>query len=1444
MADQPQSLLAGADLSTIPDAPKPGGLLSGADLSAIPDAPKSQPFGFWQDETTVPPQLSEGMDTTIGADQKAPAFVKPPVPANLLRENAPQIQQDVWNQAEGGQPTVGPLRDQQLTPDVGHATGIRQNIGVGFGLGLDATMAKVVSLVSQLPGSPEEQGLGLTERPDKAQIYNATLSAMNKFMQIDKLEPPKDFADALARGVGESGAPLVETMALSTLTGGPLAFLTKGIAEKVPYLYSWLFPVAHDAITFGTQTALDPNATPGNVGTAAGAGAILGLLGPYGRAVKAMGGAAIGAGQEYLTNPEATPMDYARNAALMGAFAAIGSAHGITGDEAAAFTILDWAKGKYGDDAVARSLKFQGLGPLANEFAEDVTQKATGSLATQGAGETSPLGASVEPTRQAMPSEGLKTVSESAKEPWEMNDAEYEQWRANQPSEDRIRGGAPLSEDEKSLIGTSLSQLQGGETGGLRLEQGEEGAHMNVVGRYSSSYPDWFTGQGWSKKDAEAVYDKIQENKPLTENQKQLAVAMLQNGADYLQANGGPIMFRSVGPDTTQAVQDVANTLMQVARPAGLQRFWQRGLDAITIDPVPRMARVASFLADKAVEHASARIAAPKMVDGLLSSIFPNSYNRPEEMAKTVDLIVKDNVLGIWDQLNKRSQDSATAGDAAKADDWLEKAHALAREHDIDAYDAQLKAERDNPTAISDNIARWKQYWSGPGQLMERVFNEMKRVDPSTEREGRGRYFDARIQLTPETRAAKLQEYLGDESKPAPEPSQLGYLNPNVSKDQFDKMATGTGQYSTDARMNLLNSIVGRWNKVTELRFYDALVQSGAGVLLPAGSERPENIQGQDVSTFKARMPYTEILQDGGEKTTRVNSYDLHVRGDLAREVRAVLNIDMAPWQNPIFKIATAIQILQLADGFTHVKNIQTVISRAQGAGSAWQDIVRKMPILNTLDAWGRVYSVMREVMSDSPAIRDEIAQMAEKGLIRPEYPAQGVQAFTHMGELIHTVDTSSRIILNRFFDNLTDRNLAVDSDANRRGFINQVGMYNQRLMGPMMRLAKQTGLSPFIVAGRNFNKQGINAVTGNPMVEATSLGAAAQMRVTNLIGTFLFTAAVPMILNTLSTGTPMGRTGTPLFAWDFNGAEDEKGMHKVIDLADLIGLRRGMRLTGLNALTEGLRQGHTLSQITGQAGHDFLSSVAHPWEGPGLGFLLSSIFGKRTDLRGNMEAMSYPGEPVKQQGEYVRSALESQNPWLYSALRPLLRTMGIDQRPVNTGEAGKIFAKTENPWQADIENFLATTLKSPMSLASVKGVYPDRTAAEQMIADILHSEHGYEPGEQEHAELKRQIKLLERQGKEIPEELQDKFDEFGKGEEKSLERAEDTTTLQEGFSQLQKVDHMIKVLKVATPEERDSLEDIWEKKSNSALKNCAPAKQNDLENKIDKANELFERKG
>ncbi len=371
-----ESLLANVDLSSIPDAPKPQSLLAGVDLSAFADAPKA-PEPAPSDQ--IPMEgVSEANQNYTGI---LPKFTPPAAPQNLWRENAPQIQQEVWDTAEGQPPAVGPVRAHPLGPDVQYATGLVENLAVGLDNVFSHLTANLASIVGTLPLLPEEQGLmpTLSTKPSpnlRADIYNAVFTTMQKAMKVDRVAPPQDFADALIRGGAEGAGSLVETYALGMLTGGVLNPLTEGIAAKVPYLFSVLYPVARDAITFGAQSALEPGATIGSTGVGAGAGAALGFLGPCGRIARALGAASIGLAREYMSNPNAGPMDYARNAALMGTFAAIGAAHGMTPDEAAAYTILDWAKDKgYSEDALARALKIQGIGPLANEFAEDVTRQ-------------------------------------------------------------------------------------------------------------------------------------------------------------------------------------------------------------------------------------------------------------------------------------------------------------------------------------------------------------------------------------------------------------------------------------------------------------------------------------------------------------------------------------------------------------------------------------------------------------------------------------------------------------------------------------------------------------------------------------------------------------------------------------------------------------------------------------------------------------------------------------------------------------------------------------------------------------------------------------------------------------------------------------------------------------------------------------------------------------
>ena len=709
--------------------------------------------------------------------------------------------------------------------------------------------------------------------------------------------------------------------------------------------------------------------------------------------------------------------------------------------------------------------------------------------------------------------------------------------------------------------------------------------------------------------------------------------------------------------------------------------------DAVTISVLPKLSEYG--LRTSAIQHAYARVAVPKIVNDMISRVFPDEYKNPDVGSKTMDILVKDNILGGYDSFVQRYAEALQAGDDVAAKKWQKAIKDIQDIHNLGAMDRDVQAAQKNEK-ISGNINRWKQHVV---PALDKLYNEQKNVDPNTEREGRGRYFDSRINLLTKDKAQAWQTAMTDGDTAMPEPSASSYRNPNVKRDPNDMMAYFTGDYSTDTKA-ILSSVFGnRWNEVTKIRFYNEMMDKGMATEAEQGQEAPE---GQ--KRLPIRMPET----NSNGKTQMVEK-SLFVPSEAVEEIRRVLGTDMKLKMNKVGGFLTQVQLTQIADLVTHTKNIMSVISRAQGAGSTWTDIGRKVPFFNTADATYRILKTTREVLSDTPEIRKEIADMAQQGFIRPEFPLTGIQKITRGQQIIHEADTASRVIMNRFFNELVKENKALDTPENRYDFVSQIGEYNKRLMNHIQSKAAESGLSPFIVAGRNFNRQGRWAISGNPGLKAASTNAAVQMRVTNLLGTaMLFT--MPMFLNYLTTGQMTGREGTPLGAWDLGmEPDDETGKHKAIDLMQLSGARRGMRSIGLDAAINGLMNGDNANEIIGNAIQDAGNTMIHPWMGPALGFVSKTATGRQLDMRGYMEAERVPEGGGLQYLENFRAALESQNPLVYSLVRPAFEEVGLDQK-LHEGygkEVGKTF------------------LKSPAGAFGVKDVKPPPSEAERMKKEI-----------------------------------------------------------------------------------------------------------------------------
>ena len=432
--------------------------------------------------------------------------------------------------------------------------------------------------------------------------------------------------------------------------------------------------------------------------------------------------------------------------------------------------------------------------------------------------------------------------------------------------------------------------------------------------------------------------------------------------------------------------------------------------------------------------------------------------------------------------------------------------------------------------------------------------------------------------------------------------SRRGNLeNPLRKATVFGKQAKGTAEeYNTSYREIAERMVKGNFEEMAKRDLYDQLQKDGLAKEQTPGQPAPEfNGKKAAVTTIERRgqMPQT------GQSITKIVKlfYDPDIKGEL----RQALDTDGPVARNGLTWLAKVVNSVQLAaptDAIFHTGNQIMRIAGAQGGKSMLADMVRMRPGLNVVDAVGRMVWKAHQVLADSPEIQRQIADLAETGAMRPphEFPELTLNPRTWKpsGRLISLLDQSGRLVGDDLYQNLVKRGLADNSEGARRDFINKMGNYEPRLMGPFMRFFKESGLSPFIVAGRNFNQLAAERVMLSPGVRAADTASAAKMRAINAAGAIADVLIFPAAMNYLTTGNPLGRPGTPFGAID-TGKDKDNGDRLVIDLLQWTGFRRGMRMTGLNALATGIREGQPAKEIAGNAVRDSVGTIIHPWVGP-----------------------------------------------------------------------------------------------------------------------------------------------------------------------------------------------------------------------------------------------------
>jgi len=607
------------------------------------------------------------------------------------------------------------------------------------------------------------------------------------------------------------------------------------------------------------------------------------------------------------------------------------------------------------------------------------------------------------------------------------------------------------------------------------------------------------------------------------------------------------------------------------------------------------------------VRYASSKMAAPHVAKAMTAEVLGPRLNDAEFRSRLGSVLVEDRLRAI-----KRGLEN----EAAAQTDPQEKA---ALEQAADRV-VSIMGDAEFHTELSDPEIQ---------QAIERHKATIQKTAEQFHTETGGKLAGAGL----ETGAfVNLQAVFGDDPTAVigGGTSRGNLTNPLKQGSRFAKTAKGTGeQYVTDYADIAERMVEGNFAENAKRQLYKQLLKDGLGKVQKTGEEKPANTDGWK------QFPIERRLASVGE--------NLWVRPDVARELRQALNVDgvieSAALQN-LAKLVTGIQLAGPVDAVFHTANILSAINGSQGGRSLLADLARKIPGVNLVTT---LVAVTRKAMAlvhgDTTLLRD-LSSLAESGALRDEGQAHN-GLLRYSSKFIGLVDKAGRLVLKDMFDNLTERGLAKNTERNRREFVNQVGQYNSRLHGQFQRILKEVGISPFIVAGKTFNRNALRRLTASPGFEAASRSAAIQARAVEIAGLVTTLLVVPATLNYLVTGSILGRPGTPQGAID-TGKDDKRGRHIVIDPLQWTGLRRGLRLTGINAAIQGARSDQSFNRTGGDMARDIINSAVHPYAGPIVRVGAVALTGK--SISGFREA-PLVDEGLPQIKENLKAAAKELNP-------------------------------------------------------------------------------------------------------------------------------------------------------------------------------------------------------
>lgn len=636
-------------------------------------------------------------------------------------------------------------------------------------------------------------------------------------------------------------------------------------------------------------------------------------------------------------------------------------------------------------------------------------------------------------------------------------------------------------------------------------------------------------------------------------------------------------------------------------------------LNQISRFSAPRTLAVSPKAANALIRFAAAEDAGPALGNVLANTVAGEQWKNKEWLDTVGSALVEDRLRAI-EQSYREHGDEAAAKNVG---------------HVWDSPNSPIVNEKQYKQVIAnskDAIDRFRKYVEAPSTAVHvRLGGKLAKPGPES-----GAFVNLKNMLGEE--AAK--DFMQGKNRSG------NLKNPLERGSAFNKQAKGTGKnYDFNLRNIIKRMTEANYTEDTKRDFYETFVSEGLGKF---GNERPKDFDsGQSVPI---RIGYGK-------------NENFWPRRDVESEVRQALQTDSRVRRGGtkfLIDGFTAVQLRGPTDVVVHLRNMFSAVAGSQGGGPLLYDLARKQYGIRELDTAVRLAWNLKKVWLNTPEIQKEIAEYSRIGAGRAEMLEKGwLEKILPTSKLIKLMDTTTRVTLNKMFDNLVERGWYEDKEEARREFVNRAVQYNKRLLTKFEQQAKESGFSPFLSAGKEFNSLALQRLTLDSHysnMAAKNPEAALKLKLVEAVGMVSSLIVLPMVLNYYNTGNIWGRPGMKPGAVDL-GTDDEKGRHKSIDLVQNVLLRRGLRNIGEEVAYKDLKQGRKPSEIIDDALMDMARGFAAPYEGPAIRF--GKIVATGSDVGGRLVSENPKSHFLSDKrsqyylGDNLLAALRESNPSL-----------------------------------------------------------------------------------------------------------------------------------------------------------------------------------------------------